>query len=97
MKVYDGYPWFNVFKRNVKNLDGSIKKNYHFIESANSVLACLVCVETQKIILLKEFKPGLGKVCYTLPGGQVEKNEDNVNALKERLKKKLVLILKNVN
>ncbi len=74
-KVYDAGKRLQVSRQKVCLPDSRIVDDYFQIELPS--FATIYAVnEADQVLLLKQYKHGVGNVCLTLPGGQVEAGED---------------------
>lgn len=82
--VADCSPWLKLFTETVRLPSGQIVDDYHQIQTPDFVT---VFAETQseKIIMLRQYKHGVRKTCLTLPGGQVEPDEAPERAARREL------------
>lgn len=74
-KVYGAGKRLQVSRQKVCLPDNRIVDDYYQIELPS--FATIYAVnEADEVLLLKQYKHGVGEVCLTLPGGQVETGED---------------------
>ena len=52
--------------------------------------------EVNEILFVKQYRPGVGKSVYELPGGMVEKKETPIIAAKRELKEETCIQVKNI-
>lgn len=73
--VYDSGKQLRVVRQTVQLPDSRIVDDYFRIDlpSFTSVYAV---TEENEVLLLRQYKHGAGRVCLTLPGGQVDPGED---------------------
>lgn len=74
-KVFDAGKRLQVERQKVRLPDSRIVDDYYQIELPS--FATIYAVnEADQVLLLKQYKHGVGEVCLTLPGGQIEKGEN---------------------
>lgn len=77
--------FWNSVNRNTYELpNGKLVKEYIVLE-CRPVAMIFAVTQTQKIILIKEYKPGSEKVVTRLPAGYIEDNEAAEHAAKREL------------
>ena len=80
--IYKFKDLIEISKFNLKNKYVNVK-NFHNIKLNDSVM--VLCENNNKILFLEEFRIGLNKMSWGLPGGFVEKNEEPKNTAKREL------------
>lgn len=70
--VYNYKNFIKIFKFDKKNKFVNIK-NFHYIHINDAVM--ILCENNNKILFIKEFRVGLNKMSWGLPGGFIKKNE----------------------
>ncbi len=83
-KVYDGSPYINIFKDEIRLPNGNIIKDYHRIEISDAVIL-IVENEKNEILIYNEYRHGIGEESYTFPAGAIEEDESPINAAKREL------------
>ncbi|MEP5622349.1 MAG: NUDIX domain-containing protein, partial [Hyphomicrobiales bacterium] len=74
-KVYGAGKRLQVSRQKVCLPDSRIVDDYYQIQLPS--FATIYAVnEADQVLLLRQYKHGVGNVCLTLPGGQVETGED---------------------
>jgi len=73
--VYDNGAQLRVIRQTVRLPDNTVVDDYFRIDLA-SFTAVYAVTEDDKVLLLRQYKHGVGKTCLTLPGGQVDPGED---------------------
>ena len=81
--VYKYDPFLTVYKEDFKNKHLS-RKNFHQVKIQD---ASMVMLENDKneILFLNEYRRGLKKKTYGLPGGHIELNEKPISTIKREL------------
>ena len=80
--VYSYNPFIKIFKKNFSYKKTKFK-NFHKIILKNAVM--IICVNKKKILLTKEFRFGIKKYTWGLPGGFIEKKESPLQTAKREL------------
>jgi len=79
-------PWFPVLKHTVKLANGNIVDDYYF-SPLGDVVQVLPITKNNEVILVKQYKHGMGEILIELPGGMQQKNksiiESALNELEE--------------
>lgn len=79
-------PWFPVLKHTVKLANGNIIDDYYY-SPMGDVVQVLAITKNKEVVLVKQYKHGLGEVLIELPGGMQQKNrtiiESALNELEE--------------
>ncbi|QDG77373.1 NUDIX hydrolase [Labrenzia sp. PHM005] len=74
-RVFDAGKRIQVSRQKVRLPDSRVVDDYYQVELPS--FATIYAVnEANQVLLLKQYKHGVGDVCLTLPGGQIEKGED---------------------
>lgn len=76
--------YLKVYRDEVKLPNGKINKDYTLIEKP-SIVSVVATDAKNKVITLKEYKHGAGKVLNVLPAGIIEKGESPVEAARREL------------
>lgn len=83
-QIYDGSPWVSLYKQEVTLPDGHVVADYHRVKISDFTVI-YAKLSDDKVLMLKQYKHGLGKVTYTLPGGMIEPGETPIEAAKREL------------
>jgi ADP-ribose pyrophosphatase len=79
-------PWFPVLKHTVKLANGTIVDDYYF-SPLGDVVQVLPITKNNEVVLVKQYKHGMGEILLELPGGMQQKNksviESALNELEE--------------
>ena len=81
--VYSYTPYIKIYRENFKNKYQSVK-NFHNIKIPNATSVILENNKNQ-ILILNEYRRGLRKKTFGLPGGQIENNERPILTVKREL------------
>jgi 8-oxo-dGTP pyrophosphatase MutT (NUDIX family) len=96
MIVYDGSPWFKVHKEDIIDDFGRVDYDFHRISAPKSSIAIICSNDYSDFLLLKEWRPALNAVFYTLPGGAQEPGEDAIGCLLREVDEETSLMVGNV-
>jgi ADP-ribose pyrophosphatase len=66
-------PWFPVLKHKVKLANGNIIDDYYF-SPLGDVVQVLPVTKNNEVVLVKQYKHGMGDILLELPGGMQQKN-----------------------
>ena len=66
--------WAHVVKRHYRLPDGTV--DHHDILIAPQVVSILALTEDERVLLVRQFRPGLSRLLDELPGGGLEEGED---------------------
>lgn len=66
-------PWFPVLKHTVKLANGNIIDDYYF-SPLGDVVQALPVTKNNEVVLVKQYKHGMGEILLELPGGMQQKN-----------------------
>jgi 8-oxo-dGTP pyrophosphatase MutT (NUDIX family) len=91
--VYKFYDFIKIYKYNLKNKFINVK-DFHYIKLNNA--AMVLCENNKKILFIKEYRIGLKKMSWGLPGGFIEKNETPKKAALREVREETGFKLKNV-
>lgn len=79
-------PWFPVLKHTVKLANGNIIDDYYF-SPLGDVVQVLPITKNNEVVLVRQYKHGMGEILLELPGGMQQKNrsviESALNELEE--------------
>lgn len=79
-------PWFPVLKHTVKLANGNVIDDYYF-SPLGDVVQVLPLTKNNEVVLVKQYKHGMGEILLELPGGMQQKNksiiESALNELEE--------------
>jgi len=83
-KIYECAPFLRLEKQVVELPDGRLIDDYHWLQMPDY---CVVCAFTndKRIITLRGYRHGAGRVTSYLPGGLVDKDEEPLIAAKREL------------
>lgn len=96
MIVYDGSPWFVVHKEDIIDDSGGVDYDFHRISAPKSSIAIICSDDYSYFLLLKEWRPALNAVFYTLPGGGQEPGEGALGCLIREIKEETGLAVANI-
>ncbi len=83
-------PWFPVLKHTVKLANGNIIDDYYF-SPLGDVVQVLPITKNNEVVLVKQYKHGMGQILIELPGGMQQKNTSVVESALMNWKKKQAL------
>jgi ADP-ribose pyrophosphatase len=66
-------PWFPVLKHKVKLANGNVVDDYYF-SPLGDVVQVLPVTKNNEVVLVKQYKHGMGEILLELPGGMQQKN-----------------------
>jgi ADP-ribose pyrophosphatase len=66
-------PWFPVLKHTVKLANGNVIDDYYF-SPLGDVVQVLPITKNNEVVLVKQYKHGMGEILLELPGGMQQKN-----------------------
>ena len=69
--VFDASPFFRLKQERCILPNGDIIPDYNIMEEADIVMV-LAITKSQNVILVEQYKHGIGEVCLALPGGLCE-------------------------
>jgi len=72
-------PWFPLTRETVKLPDGQILNDYYFAPLGD-VVQILALTPKHEVILVKQYKHGLGDILLELPGGMQQEGKDLINS-----------------
>jgi ADP-ribose pyrophosphatase len=79
-------PWFPVLRHTVKLANGNVIDDYYF-SPLGDVVQVLPITKNNEVVLVKQYKHGMGEILLELPGGMQQKNksviESALNELEE--------------
>lgn len=82
--IYDASPWVSVYLQEVQLPDGHVVSDYHRVQLPDFTVV-YAKPSSDKLLMLKQYKHGLGEITYTLPGGMIEEGEAPLVAAKREL------------
>lgn len=91
--AYSYDPYIKIFKKNYIYKKKRIN-DFHQIILKNAVM--IICIKNKKILLTKEFRLGLKKNTWGLPGGHIENKEIPILSAKRELLEETGLEVKNL-
>ena len=77
-------PWLTVRHDTVRLPDGRINPEYYVLEYPDWINV-LAITEDGKFVLERQYRHGLGKTCYEIPAGVIEKGETPLEAARREL------------
>ena len=91
--IYQFKPFIKIIRENYQNRHQK-RKNFHQIYLQNSAM---VIVEDKKkrVLFLNEYRRGLKKMSLGFPGGNIEREETPIHAVKRELLEETGLVAKN--
>jgi ADP-ribose pyrophosphatase len=79
-------PWFPLLKHTVELANGNVVDDYYF-SPLGDVVQVLPVTKNNEVVLVKQYKHGMGEILLELPGGMQQKNksviESALNELEE--------------
>jgi ADP-ribose pyrophosphatase len=72
-------PWFPVMRHTVKLANGNIIDDYYFAPLGDVVMV-LVITPANEVVLVKQYKHGLGEITIEIPGGMQQKNKSVIDS-----------------
>jgi ADP-ribose pyrophosphatase len=78
-------PWFTVRKDICELPNGKKHESYYILEYPSWV-SCFALTEDNKVVMVRQYRHGLGVISTELPGGVVDKGEELETAIKRELK-----------
>jgi 8-oxo-dGTP pyrophosphatase MutT (NUDIX family) len=78
-------PWLTVKKEKCELPNGKVMKAYYTLEYPTWVTA-FALTKDNKVVLVKQYRHGLGVISIETPGGVVDKGEDEETAVARELK-----------
>ncbi|MFD2871389.1 NUDIX hydrolase [Mucilaginibacter ximonensis] len=79
-------PWFPVMKHTVKLANGNVIDDYYY-SPLGDVVQVLAVTRDNEVVLVQQYKHGIGEILIELPGGMLQKNrsiiESALNELEE--------------
>ena len=73
-KIYSYKDLISIYKFDFVTKTKDVKKDFHKIILKDAVMI-IVKNEVNEILFVKQYRPGVGKSVYELPGGMVEKKK----------------------
>lgn len=83
--VYSAGPWFSVLHQRVRLPNGRVIEGYHQVRMPRTVII-LPYTPDRRILMLRNYKHGFGRVCLTFPGGILEDGESPLAGAKRELR-----------
>ena len=82
--VYKAEPWIQVSKQQLRLPNGKLVYDFHQVKMPEY---SVVVAKTPdgRMIMIKQYKHGVGEVSLMLPGGLIEKEEESLVAVKREL------------
>lgn len=77
-------PWISVRKDKCELPDGTVVPDYYVLQGSDSAIITAV-TEEGKVILVKQYKHGFGKVVTELPAGIIDQGETPAECIKREL------------
>jgi ADP-ribose pyrophosphatase len=72
-------PWFPLLKHTVKLANGTIIDDYYF-SPLGDVVQVLPITKNNEVVLVKQYKHGIGEILLELPGGMQQKNKSVIQS-----------------
>ena len=82
--VYQASPWVSVYRQVVRLPDGRRIDDYHSIDLGEHVCCC-VQTNDGKIVFVRHYRHGAGKVCLGMPAGMIAPGETALQAARREL------------
>ncbi len=92
-KIFSG-KLISVYKRIVRHSDGSFWERE--TASYNGSASCVVAVENDNIIMIKQYRPSVEEKLLEIPAGKIDKGETAEQAAKRELEEEVGLIPLNL-
>lgn len=83
--VYEASPWVSVYRQVVRLPDGRRIDDYHSIDLGEHVCCC-VQTDEGKIVFVRHYRHGAGKVCLGMPAGMIAEGETPLQAARRELR-----------
>ena len=77
-------PWLTVRHDKVRLPDGRVNPEYYVLEYPDWINV-LAITEDGKFVFERQYRHGLGKTCYEIPAGVIEKGETPIEAARREL------------
>lgn len=77
-------PWLTVRKDRVQISTGQVNDEYYVLEYPDWINVIAI-TEDGQFVMEKQYRHGLGKTCYEIPAGVIEKGESPLEAAKREL------------
>jgi len=78
-------PWLRIREQRVRTGRGVEIPQFHLIDAVD--WACIVCLTSdQQIVLVRQYRHGVGRVTTELPAGALNVNEDPLQAARRELR-----------
>jgi ADP-ribose pyrophosphatase len=72
-------PWFPVLKHTVKLANGTVVDDYYF-SPLGDVVQVLPITKNNDVVLVKQYKHGMGEILLELPGGMQQKDKSVIQS-----------------
>ncbi len=92
-KIFSG-KLISVYRRLVEHDDGTVWERE--TASYNGSAACIIAVDNDNIILIKQFRPSVEETLIEIPAGRIDKGETPEQAAKRELEEEVGLIPLNL-
>jgi ADP-ribose pyrophosphatase len=83
-KIISETPQFRLFKQTLKTAAGEIQPHYYLIEAEAGVVVVPV-TKTNTLLLVKQYRHGIGEVLLELPSGSIDEGETPQEAAEREL------------
>lgn len=83
--LFDGLPWLRLWADDVQLPDGRVIPDFYRLEMPDYATA-IALTDDQQIVVLRQFKYGVGAVGLYLPAGYVEPGEDPLDTARRELR-----------
>ncbi len=82
--IFQAAPWITVERQIVELPDGRRIDDYHFIDVGSHACSCVFTPEN-KMVFVRHYRHGVGRVCLGLPAGAVNEGETPIAAAQREL------------
>jgi len=83
-EVFSAQPWFSISVQKIELPDGRVVDDFYRIHLPETA-AVFALTDNNKVILLRNYKHGFGRVCYSFPGGIMHRDENALEAARREL------------
>ena len=83
--IYQAPPWITLYRQTVSLPDGRHIDDYHSIDLGEHVCCC-VQTEDGRVIFVRHYRHGAGRVCLGMPAGMIEPGEEPLRAAQRELR-----------
>jgi ADP-ribose pyrophosphatase len=84
-RIYRAEPWLALERQKIELPDGTVIPDYHRIDLLDCT-GVVAVAEDGRILLQRQYRHGVGRVCLSLPGGGLNQGESPLEAAKRELR-----------